>query len=113
RSTVELGEVIDGTSNTLLFGEKYLEPDNYLTGINGGDNESMYTGNNNDVCRVANASQLPRQDRAGYTGYDNFGSAHASGCHFVRCDGSVMSLSYSIDGETYRRLGSRNDRLVV
>lgn len=113
RSTIDISEVRDGASNTMLLGEKYLNPEGYDTGTNGGDNESMYTGNNNDVCRVGNATLPPMQDRPGYGAYDMFGSVHGNGCYFVRCDGSVTSISYSIDGELYRRLLCRNDGLII
>jgi prepilin-type N-terminal cleavage/methylation domain-containing protein len=113
RSTTEISAVSDGSSNTMLLGEKYLNPEDYESGKNGGDNEGQYTGNNNDVCRVGNAQLLPLQDRNGYGAYDMFGSVHPNGCYFMRCDGSVVSINYNIDGETYRRLLSRNDGLVV
>ena len=29
------------------------------------------------------------------------------------CDGSVRTISYSIDGEIYRRLGNRKDGLTI
>ena len=38
-----------------------------------------------------------------------FGSPHAGGWDVVFCDGSVHSISYSIDLDTHRWLGDRKD----
>ncbi len=110
---VDMAGVRDGTSNTYLIGEKYLNPDDYTTGTDGGDNQSMYQGTDVDVCRFSrnlhSSYQVPLQDRPGLTDYQMFGSAHAAGCQFVFCDGSVHSISYSIDPETHRWLSNRKD----
>ncbi len=50
----------------------------------------------------------PQTFPASHIGY-NFGSAHASACNFVFCDGSVRSISYAVDLTIYRRLGNRKD----
>ena len=42
-----------------------------------------------------------------------FGSAHQGGAQFVFCDGSVHFIRYSADPEVFRRLSSRNDRLLI
>ena len=44
----------------------------------------------------------------GVSAWTSFGSAHAGRVQFVFCDGSIRSLSYSIDDETYGRLGVWN-----
>jgi prepilin-type N-terminal cleavage/methylation domain-containing protein len=42
---------------------------------------------------------------------NNFGSAHATSCNFVMCDGSTQSISYTVDKEIHWKLGDRNDGL--
>jgi len=110
-SEVELSDVGDGPSNTIMLGEKYLNPDHYSTGNDAADNESMYTGFNNDNYR--NTYELPMQDRPGYGHERLFGSAHWSGCHFVFCDGRVQMINYNIDRTAYSCLGNRKDGRVV
>ncbi|HTN73978.1 MAG TPA: DUF1559 domain-containing protein [Pirellulaceae bacterium] len=113
RSAIKSAQIRDGESNTLLIGEKYLDPTYYQSGGMGSDNENLYVGHDVDNARSASSSILPFRDRRSYYVYANFGSAHESGTFFVRCDGSVTSISYSIDPVTYGRLGSRNDGGVI
>ena len=55
-----------------------------------------------------------RDTRGGFNTHRySFGSAHPGGFNVVMCDGSVRSVSYTITFETHRRLGGRNDGLVV
>jgi len=115
-SMVRLADIRDGTSNTFLIGEKYLDPERYTTGSDGGDNQSMYQGYDVDTVRFANSSGYPgppRQDRLGYNNINIFGSAHPGGANFVFADGSVHSISYSIDLPTYTHLGNRKDGQAI
>ena len=117
RSRIAPAHVRDGTSNTILLGEKYINSDCYYgrcvaTGsVDGGDNENMYSGWNNDMYRSTSAA--PRQDRPGAAASYYFGSAHAGACNFALADGSVRSISYSINPVTFRYLGTRSSGDVV
>lgn len=124
RSEVAMAQITDGASNTYLVGEKYMNPDHYVDGVSGGDDWNMYVGEQDDVMRLvaypdpAQASGYayypPQQDQSGVDSYTNhFGSAHVGGLNMAFCDGSVKTISYSIDPETHRRLGNREDGLTI
>lgn len=119
RSTINLRQVIDGTTKTYFVGEKYINPVNYANGKDPGDNESMYSGDELDLHRwtgqegLAHPNYAPVQDRIGVDRADGFGSAHTAGINMMLCDGSVRLIGYNIDLETHRRLGNRADELTV
>ena len=48
RSEIRMAGIRDGTSNTYLVGEKYLDPDNYLNGEDSADNSAMFQGQDVD-----------------------------------------------------------------
>ena len=112
-SHVTMAQLLDGSSNTLMVGEKYLSPDYYATGEDGGDNENMYMGDNEDICRWGGLNYPPRQDQAGSSGAGCYGSAHAAGFNAAFCDGSVRSLSYSINLTLLSYLANRKDRQPI
>lgn len=112
-STVKQAHIKDGMTNTLLFGEKYVPTDMYETATNGGDNESMYIGDNADITRWTGPSFMPAQDRSGYNAYQIFGASHPGVFNVTLCDGSVRNISYMIDGTAWRRLGNRRDGQVL
>ncbi len=107
RSTVRPAQVEDGLSRTYLLAEKYVDGKHYGDGSDPGDNESLYTGFNNDTCRSTFVA--PENDRNFVDIRNSFGSAHATVWQAVMCDGSVHSIGYDIDFETHRRLGNRAD----
>ncbi|MBN2292309.1 MAG: DUF1559 domain-containing protein [Pirellulales bacterium] len=108
-SQVQIRDVSDGTANTYLAGEKYLDPEHYATGLGAGDNESMYMGDNGDIVRWANPTYLPRRDTPGFNTYWMFGSAHPGVFNVVMCDGSMQSINYEIEYEVHRCLHNRQD----
>ncbi len=107
-----------------LIGERYCWPDHYYDGGDGlGDDQGWTEGYDYDVNRWVQLGDIkqanpnnrgylqPTQDTPGYQDWQRFGSAHANACGMAFCDGSVQRLSYTIDPETFRRLGNREDGL--
>ncbi|MDO4582990.1 MAG: DUF1559 domain-containing protein [Planctomycetia bacterium] len=128
-SRVTIGEIRDGLSNTILYGEKGLDP-NFYTSYKSDGNNISYT---NDFCDFMGegdadttrstfggyyynnvfetiSTRLPIQDRAGYASCsDRFGSAHAGSMGVALCDGSVQRLTYSVEPEVWHCLGNKAD----
>ena len=111
RSQIRFAHITDGTSRTYMIGEKYLKEDNYLTGADKGDNESMYVGSDEDTARTTcnDGYHAPRQDQIGPDSSFVFGSAHVAGFFMALCDGSVRMMNYTIAPEIHRCLGNRKD----
>ena len=78
-----------------------------------GDNSSMFGGFDLEVTRYAGTNYPVLRDRPGTEDSRLFGGPHPGGCLFALCDGSVRSISYSIDDETLRRLANRDDGEVI
>jgi len=105
RSVVKPGDIRRGTSHTILVGERYLNPDHLTTGTDTADNESMYSGQDNDTCRTT--SIPPQRDRRGLSNEINFGSIHVAAAHFVFCDNSVHGIAYEVDAAAFKCAGAR------
>jgi prepilin-type N-terminal cleavage/methylation domain-containing protein/prepilin-type processing-associated H-X9-DG protein len=113
QSKVRLQDIIDGTSQTVMVGEKYLNPARYEDGDDRADDQCIFTGHDRDNAGyTGNGGTLAPQLDSPNNGSDNgyrFGSAHDSGFNMAFCDGSVHTVAYEIDPEVWRWQGGRND----
>lgn len=82
--------ITDGLSNTILLGEKSMDPNNYTTGTWYWD-EPYFTGGSDGTIRKGN--QILR-DGLGVSFRENWGAAHPAGAQFVFADGSVHLIAY-------------------
>jgi prepilin-type N-terminal cleavage/methylation domain-containing protein/prepilin-type processing-associated H-X9-DG protein len=116
-SQTRIAEIGDGLSNTYLCAEKYLNPNDYSTGADAGDDQHLYTGHQDDISRWVgpgnDPAYAPQPDQPNLTNINIFGSAHSRGFNAAMCDGSVHFIAYAIDIETHRRLGNRKDGMTI
>ena len=112
---VRIADVLDGTSHTVLVGEKQLN--RAMLGYTADDNEPYpITGWNDDwdVYRWGAEPPAPDYSAPGHLeGSRVFGSAHPNGFYAAFADGSVRFLRYTIFLEIWRRACVRNDMHVV
>jgi prepilin-type N-terminal cleavage/methylation domain-containing protein len=104
---VRIAQVTDGTSNTLLVGDKRLNRSN-LGQPQSDDNEGYTAGFDEDTVRRTDKPPAPDFNGNG-TGKKLFGSSHTNIFNVVLVDGSVRSLSYSVDPTTFSYLGNVAD----
>ncbi len=104
-------DITDGTSNTLLVGDKRLNL-TFLGQAQDDDNEGYTVGWNEDTIRTTDSLPLPDYSAPTGDGEKLFGSSHSGVFNVTMVDGSTRSLSYSIDLTVFQNLGARNDGQV-
>jgi prepilin-type N-terminal cleavage/methylation domain-containing protein/prepilin-type processing-associated H-X9-DG protein len=89
-----IADITDGTANTILVGEKSMDPRHYASG-SWYWNQPVFSGGSGGTNR---AGTYVYQDRifAQFEFADHWGSAHPGGAQFLFADGSVRNLSYTI-----------------
>jgi prepilin-type processing-associated H-X9-DG protein len=116
---LSMGGITDGTSNTMMLGEKRLIPAQYLTGA-WHDDRGWTDGWDPDVMRLTSAplgSDMKAQvdqnsGTVGDIGY-HFGSAHPNGLNICFADNAVKYIPFTIDRNTFNRMGHRSDNQVI
>ncbi len=117
RGQVTLVGIIDGTSNTAMFGEKHIRP-NSLRGKN--EDRSIFGGQTNSSRRMmgiaTNGDQRPLRpanDQNGALANTSFGGPHAGICQFVFADGTVRPLAITTHLDVLTAIAGRADGLTV
>ncbi|MCI0358534.1 MAG: DUF1559 domain-containing protein [Planctomycetaceae bacterium] len=118
-----LADILDGSSNTTLFGEKHVRP-NSLRGKN--EDRSVFSGVRNTHRRMMgialNANGVPNgtvrplmppHAQTTPAANSSFGGPHPTVCQFVFCDGSVRALKIEADLQTLSYLVARADGQII
>lgn len=87
---MSIQRISDGSSHTILVGEKAMDPKNYQTGTWYWD-EPFFVGGSDGTMRKGTANV---RDGHGNKFKENWGSPHPGGSQFLFCDGSVHQISY-------------------
>jgi prepilin-type N-terminal cleavage/methylation domain-containing protein len=136
---VRIAMITDGTSQTLLLGEKWLRPDRYLIGdwmddhnfASALDQDHMRLG---DVPPVKDTKANPATGIEVPDGTNNpccdwwrdpptrtpsmrvasyFGGAHPGGMVALMADGSVRTISWNVTQQVFAALGNKGDGINV
>jgi prepilin-type processing-associated H-X9-DG protein len=102
-------DVLDGTANTLLASEKFLQPRYYAIG-DWHDDSGWADGWDPDIIRYTAYQPVkdthnPPPPNQGY----QFGGAHPGGMNALMGDGSVRSIRHTVSLDLFNRIGNRRD----
>jgi prepilin-type N-terminal cleavage/methylation domain-containing protein/prepilin-type processing-associated H-X9-DG protein len=117
---VRILEITDGTSTTLLVGEKRMnrahlgerQLDDFL-GYTSGFGDEVIRSTTRPPAADYSGSIDPLDGTTVGDGGQRFGSAHPGRFNAVFADGSVHSIPYSIDPYTFSYLGNKSDGQVL
>jgi hypothetical protein len=120
-----MNDVLDGTSNTIMMAEKFVDPSRYLPlpvnadptqhtwGSLGFTDNGYYQGWSWATLRCTQGG--PVQDKYYTTSafWQMFGSAHPGGINAVCADGSVRTFKYTIANPIFQLLCRKSDGISV
>jgi len=134
-NAVRMAMISDGTSNTMLLGEKWLRPDQYLTGA-WMDDHNFASALDQDGIRIGDRSPVRDTNKNPFTGAavgsgdsnpccdwwrdpntqspsprlgSYFGGAHPGGMNVLAADGSVRGISWNIAQAVFATFGNKGD----
>ena len=103
--------ITDGSSNTILVGEKAMQPSYYNDNNAGNWDESIWAGGWGGPGRAGNSLF---QDKQGINYGNNWGGPFTGGVLFLFGDGSIHGIPYSVSGTTtFNNLLDPDDGNVV
>jgi prepilin-type N-terminal cleavage/methylation domain-containing protein/prepilin-type processing-associated H-X9-DG protein len=110
---ITFSKITDGTSKTLVLGEKRLQPANYDVG-DWHDDKGWSDGWDPDmlrstICLFQPDGPTPSDATSIRAAGFRFGSAHSAGMNTAFADGSSQFLQYEIDQELFNQLAHRCD----
>jgi prepilin-type processing-associated H-X9-DG protein len=116
---ISMKHITDGTSKTMLLGDKYV-PANAYGGGAYGDNFAWIQGNAWEGVRFSDLAPLndtPVDNPLSPKGElpcdcDRFGSAHPGGFNAAFCDGSTRVINYDVDLKVFQMMTDRMDGLT-
>jgi prepilin-type N-terminal cleavage/methylation domain-containing protein len=105
---ISFNQITDGSSSTLVVGEKKLQPSLYDIG-DWYDDRGWTDGWDPDTMRSTVCFPSPDSDSILTAEAYKFGSAHSAGFNAGFADASVRTLGYDIDIDIFNCLGHRSD----
>ncbi|MEC9093680.1 MAG: DUF1559 domain-containing protein [Planctomycetota bacterium] len=109
---IKFSSLRDGTSNTFLVGEKHIPPNKFkMPPLDG----PIYSGLEFSAIARVGGPGVPvvRNKFQDTPEFFQFGSYHPQICNFAMADGSVQSISNTIDTITLGRLCHRADSEII
>jgi prepilin-type N-terminal cleavage/methylation domain-containing protein len=106
----KIGDITDGTSNTIMLGEKHVTPALINDGVVDG---MIYSGSEQQTYYRRAGASWPLAISNTVVVASQFGSWHTGVVQFVFGDGSVHAISTSVPGSTLGLLANISDGKVI
>lgn len=115
-SATKLRQISDGTSKTLLYGEKFLDTSKLDLNNTSDNDQGWNIGFDQDTARWTANPPSSDTDLTKFTvasSHTLFGSMHPQGFMGVLADGSVHMIAYDIEAAVFINVGDINDGKLV
>jgi prepilin-type N-terminal cleavage/methylation domain-containing protein/prepilin-type processing-associated H-X9-DG protein len=110
KALTRITDITNGTSNTLMIGEKHVQVGSLNDPLTDG---LIYSGSEQQTYQRRAGPSYPLAISPTVTANNQFGSWHTGVCQFVFCDGSVHALPNSTPGSTLGLLANRFNGLPI